>query len=63
MGVEISTILAWLTEAQAATAEEYTETPFWMNAASSKIKTDTAEIPREAFSPDERACTIQPLNN
>ena len=34
-----------------------------MNAASSNIKIETAEIPRAALGPDERAYTLHPLNN
>ena len=46
-------------DAMVAAAVAYTALEFSMNAASSSIRIDTAEIPRAAFSPDERAmaCT------
>ena len=57
------TVLELGFEAMVAAAVEYTATPFSINAASSKINIDTADIPRAAFSPDDLATTLHPLNN
>ena len=62
-GVDTMMIFAFLTDAVAATACEYTAGPFSMNAASSNIRIETAEIPRAAFGPEERAYILHPLKS